>query len=107
MLIQDHIEDLKDSKIPVILGAPPLSESTAAKGKRVFYNRKIDHEGPACLPSNPAKTCIKRQVGGGKQPATKAIEDSDIESLSNMVPTPTPMQPHHWKHFSVFHDKTL
>jgi len=88
-----HVEDLKDYKIPVILGAPPLSESMAAKGKRVFYNGKIDREGPACLPSNPAKTCIKRQVGGGKQPATKAIEDSNIESLSDMVPTPTPMQP--------------
>ena len=81
-----------DSKIPVILGAPPLSESTAAKGKRVFYNGKIDREGLACLP-NLAKTCIKKQVGGGKQPATKAIEDSNIKSLSDMVPTPTPMQP--------------
>ena len=52
----------------------------------------MDHEGPTRLP-NPAKTRIKKQVGGGKQPATKAIEDSDIESLSDMSPTPTPMQP--------------
>ena len=69
-----------------------------AKGKRVFYNGKIDHEGLAYLP-NLAKTRIKKQVGGGKQPATKAIKDSDIKSLSDMAPTPTPMQPHatKWK----------
>ena len=58
----------------------------------MFYNGKIDRKGLAHLP-NLAKTCIKKQVGGGKQPATKAIEDSDIKSLSDMAPTPTPMQP--------------
>ena len=62
--------DLLASKIPVIHGAPPLSDSDSLRGKRVFFNGKVDHEGPAHLP-NTAKTRIRKQVGGGKPLASK------------------------------------
>ncbi|KIM56686.1 hypothetical protein SCLCIDRAFT_29355 [Scleroderma citrinum Foug A] len=53
--------DLLGSKIPVIHGAPPLSDSDSLRGKRVFFNGKVDYEGPARLP-NTAKTRIRKQV---------------------------------------------
>ena len=83
--------DLLASKIPVIHGAPPLCDSDSLRGKRVFFNGKVDHEGPACLP-NTAKTWIREQVGGGKPPASKTGLGSDINDLFDMSPSPAPMQ---------------
>ena len=83
--------DLLGSKIPVIHGAPPLSDSDSLRGKRGFFNGKVDYEGPAHLP-NTAKTRIRKQVGGRKPPASKTDPSSDIEDLFDMSPSPAPMQ---------------
>ncbi|KIM50512.1 hypothetical protein SCLCIDRAFT_34211 [Scleroderma citrinum Foug A] len=88
--------DLLGSKIPIIHGAPPLSDSDSLRGKRVFFNGKVDYEGPACLP-NTAKTQIRKQVGGGKPPTLKTDPSSDIENLFDMSPSPAPMQLHQEK----------
>ncbi|KIM56431.1 hypothetical protein SCLCIDRAFT_132760 [Scleroderma citrinum Foug A] len=41
--------DLLTSKRPVIIGAPPLHDSESLKAKRIFYNGKVNYEGPAQL----------------------------------------------------------
>jgi len=81
--------DLLASKFPVIHGAPPLSDSNSLRGKRVFFNGKVDYEGPARLP-NAAKTRIRKQVGGGKPPASKTDPGSDIEDIFDLSPSPAP-----------------
>ena len=83
--------DLLASKIPVIHGTQPLCDSDSLRGKRVFFDGKVDHKGPAHLP-NTAKTRIRKQVGGGKPPALKTGLGSDIDDLFDMSPSPAPMQ---------------
>ena len=83
--------DLLASKIPDIHGAPPLSDSDSLRGKRVFFNGKVDYEGPAHLP-NTAKTRIRKQVGGRKPLASKTHHGSDIKDLFDLSPSPAPMQ---------------
>ena len=82
--------DLLASKIPVIHGAPPLCDSDSLRGKRVFFNSKVDYEGPAWLP-NTAKAWIRKHIGGRKPPTLKMDLDSDIEDLFDMSPSPAPM----------------
>ena len=94
--------DLLASKIPVIHGAPPLSDSDSLRGKRIFFNGKVDYEGPACLP-NTAKTQIRKQVGGRKPPALRTHPGSNIEDLFYLSPSPSPapMQLHSTKQKGV------
>ena len=56
-----QLVDLLTSKKPVILGALPLHDSGSLKAERIFYNGKVDYEGPAHL-INRAVTWIKRQI---------------------------------------------
>ena len=44
-----QLVDLLASKKPVIVGALPLHDSESLKAKRIFYNGKVDYEGPAHL----------------------------------------------------------
>jgi len=88
--------DLLASKFPVIHGAPPLSDSNSLRGKRVFFNGKVDYEGPARLP-NATKTWIRKQVGGGKPPASKTDPGSDIEDIFDLSPSPAPKHLHSTK----------
>ena len=62
----------------------------------------MDYEGPACLP-NTAKTQIRKQVGGGKPPASKTHPGSNIEDLFDLSPSPSPapMQLHSTKQKGV------
>ena len=92
--------DLLASKIPVIHGAPPLSDSNSSRGKRVFFNGKVDYEGPARLP-NTAKTWIRKQVGGFPPPASRTDPDSDIDDLFDLLPSPAPVQLHSTKQKGV------
>ena len=80
------LADLLASKRPVIIGTPPLHDSESLKAKRIFYNGKVDYEGPARL-LNQAMTCIKRQIGGGKASNSTRAQDSDDE-LSSLSPSP-------------------
>ncbi|KAI6100450.1 hypothetical protein EDD16DRAFT_1717422 [Pisolithus croceorrhizus] len=81
-----QLADLLASKKAVIIGAPPLHDSKSSRAKRIFYNGKTDYDGPVCLP-NPAKTRIKRQVGGGK--TTNRIAEDDGHSSSSPSPVRT------------------
>ena len=86
-----QLADLLASKKPVILGAPPLHDSESLKAKRVFYNGKVDYEGPARL-VNRAMTRIKRQIGGGKATNRMKAQDSDDDELSSLSPSPAPVK---------------
>ena len=81
--------DLLASKKPVIIGAPLLHDSASSKAKRIFYNGKVDYEGPVHL-VNPAMTRIKRQIGGGKATNKMMAQDSDDDDLSSLSPSPAP-----------------
>ena len=81
--------DLLASKKPVIIGALPLHDSASSKAKRIFYNGKVDYEGPVHL-VNPAMTRIKRQIGGGKATNKMMAQDSDDDDLSSLSPSPAP-----------------
>ncbi|KAI6016964.1 hypothetical protein BKA83DRAFT_4128644 [Pisolithus microcarpus] len=80
-----QLADLLTSKKAVIIGVPPLHDSKSSRVKRIFYNGKTDYDGPVCLP-NPAKTQIRRQVGGRKT-TNRIVEDDGHLSLS---PSPIP-----------------
>ena len=85
-----QLADLLASKKPVILGAPPLHDSGSLKAKRIFYNGKVDYEGPARL-INRAVTRIKRQIGGGKATNSARAQNSDDDELSSLSPSPAPV----------------
>ncbi|KAI6162419.1 hypothetical protein EDD17DRAFT_1757189 [Pisolithus thermaeus] len=77
--------DLLTSKKAVIIGTPPLHDSKSSRAKRIFYNGKTDYDGPAHLP-NPAKTQIKRQVGGRKTTNRTAEDDGHSSSSPSPIP---------------------
>jgi len=67
------------SKSPVIINAPPPSDSKLQKGRRIFCNSVIDYNGPDRLP-NPSATRIKKNKGKKRMVTdidTSSIADSD------------------------------
>ncbi|KAI6103436.1 hypothetical protein F5141DRAFT_1065251 [Pisolithus sp. B1] len=80
-----QLVDLLASKKAVIIGTPPLHDSRSSRAKRIFYNGKTDYDGPAHLP-NPAKTKIKRQVGGRKTTNRTAEDDGHLSSSPSPIP---------------------
>ena len=86
------LADLLASKKPVIIGAPPSSDSKLTKAMRIFYNGRANYEGPACL-LNPAATRIKKQVGGGKVTKTMAqYSDGKNDGSLSLSPSPVLMK---------------
>jgi len=61
-------EALGNSKLPVIIGAPPPADSGHAKAQQMYVNGTIDYKGPPRLLPSKVATRIKRGVGVVSKP---------------------------------------
>ncbi|KAI9571059.1 hypothetical protein HD554DRAFT_2169420 [Boletus coccyginus] len=80
------MEALQESKSPIIIGAPPQADSQDTNAQCVYYDGAVDFEGPAHLPPNNARTCIKpHKMYMSKGTTDNAITLSSEEDIGGVV----------------------